>query len=456
MPLILAFALVAPAIAHAVDYTVTTAAGGGATGCGITAASGSTISVSNPWGITADRQGNVYYTDTARHAICKIDSSGLITRIAGTGSLGLGTDNVQGTSSTVSNPYNIAADSAGNVYVPEYYSSTAAIRKISTSGVITTIFNTGHSTTYAGDGGLATAAGGSSPLGIGVAPTGEVYFTNYGDYRLRKIDTSGVITRIAGDGGGTYSGNGSLASSASIGYVSGIAVTSRGDLLLASYSYCVRKIDAITGVISQFAGSCSVSGHTGDGGLATSATFLNLWGIAVDGADNVYLAERGGQTIRKVDAATGIVTTIVGIHGSSGSNNGTTATATIGSPYSVTIAANGDMYIADFGNNLIRKVAGIGVPFTSSTATLTFNSIVKFNTASNLQITGGQAGRVTFYANGKRIPSCISLVHSGNTTCAWKPASHSTSTIYAVINASGVFTKSNVLNLSSSARTNNR
>ena len=451
---ILSFSI--PLAAQAIDYTVSTAAGGGSGGCGVTSASGTLISVSGPWSITADKQGNVYYTDTNRHNICKIDSSGMVTRIGGTGVSGLGTDNVQATSSTVSQPYSIAADAEGNVYVPEYYSSTNAIRKIATNGVITTVFNVGHSSTYSGDGGLATAAAGSAPLGIVIAPNGDIYFSNYSNFRVRKIDSAGIITRIAGDGNNSHAGNGTLATSASISYTPGLALTSNGDLLLSNYANCVRKIDASTGIISQFAGTCGTSGRTGDGGLATSATFLNLWGIAVDGADNVYLAERGGQTIRKVDASTGIVTTVVGIHGSSGSNNGTTAAATLNSPYSVTIAANGDMYIADYGNNLIRKVAGIGVPFATTSLRISYNAIVLFNTSTNLQATGGPSGKITFYANGKKIPRCISMTYTGNVTCPWKPTVRGVLTVSAAVNASGTLTRSNSLSIPVLNRSNKR
>lgn len=448
--------LAVPLAAQAIDYTVTTASGGGASNCSTTARAGSTVRVSSPWAIAADKQGNVYYADSSANFICKITSDGNVVRIGGNGTVGVGTDNVDATLSAVTTPYGLAADALGNVYVPEYYNLSSSVRKISTSGIITTIFNTSRSTTFGGDGGLATAATGNPPIGIAVAPTGEIYFSNYSGFRVRRIDNNGIITTYAGTGSSGYGGDGGLATAADIGYVSGIAVNSVGDLFLSSYTNCVRKIDATTKIITAYAGTCGSSGRTGDGGLATSALFPNLWGIAVDGGDNLYIAERGGQTIRRVDNQTKIVTTVVGINGSAGAVNGTTANATLNAPYGVAIAQNGDMYIADNSNNLIRKVAGIATPFTTTPLSISYGSGIKFNTVNSLSISGGSSGKITVYANGKRVPGCISRTYSGNFTCAWKPSQRGLIKVYAAVVGAGITTRTQEVVLNVFGRTTNR
>lgn len=428
---LMAFALLittsSPLPAHAIEYTVSTYAGGGATaGCSTTANAANAVSIASPWSIAADAAGNVYYANRNTYSVCKIGTDGNVTRVAGTGSRGIGADNIQATSSDLYDPIGIAVDSNGILYIADY-SGARSIRRVGLNGVITTILNTAHGSTSSGSGGLATAASAKGPVAVAIAPNGDIYFSDYDGFYIRRIDSNGYLRDVAGTGVSGNSGDGGAATSATISTVAGLAFDSAGNLYFSSYYGNIRKIST-SGIITRFAGIYSTLGHTGNDGPATSATFRNLWGIEIDAADNIFISERGGSplgtTIRKINIATGIVTTIAGVDGLEALTDGQSSAARFKSPYDVAIGPNGDLFVADLGNARIRKIAQAAATSAAGSApTLTTTSSVTYRTTSSLTATGGSSGKITFFANGKRISGCISVAYSGSYTCNWRPTS---------------------------------
>ena len=312
--------------------------------------------LNQPQGIAVD-SGNVYIADNYNHRIRKIDSSGIITTIAGTGAYGYSGDGLAATSSQLSYPYGITIYS-GNLYIAD--TGNQRIRKIDSSGIITTLAGTGVGV-FSGDGALATNAELSSPIGIAV-DSGNVYISDNNNHRIRKIDSSGIIRTIAGTGTGGFSGDGELATNANLGSPRGITVDSSGNLYIADIgNRRIRKVDS-SGIITTVAGT-GVYGYSGDGGLATNAKLTRVDGITVDSLGNIYIPDYYFNVIRKVTS--GIITTIAGIYiddndggsiGGYSGDGGVATSAQFNRPTSVELDSSGNLYIADRYNSLIRKI----------------------------------------------------------------------------------------------------
>ncbi|MBI6545863.1 MAG: hypothetical protein HY692_03655, partial [Cyanobacteria bacterium NC_groundwater_1444_Ag_S-0.65um_54_12] len=227
------------------------------------------------------------------------------------------------------------------------------IRKVDTAGIITTV--AGSSGWVLGDGGPATSAQLNQPHGMAVDVTGNLYIADRDNNRIRKVDTAGIITTVAGNGTYGYSGDGGPATSAQLGKPNSIAMDGGGNLYIADeYNNNIRKVDT-AGIITTVAGNGTL-GYSGDGGLATSAQFYYIYGVAVDANGNLYIADWNNNRIRKVDTA-GIITTVAG-NGTPGySGDGGPATnAALNRPYGVAVNAAGTLlYISD-ANRYIRRV----------------------------------------------------------------------------------------------------
>ena len=307
-----------------------------------------------PGDVALDDVGNVYIADTWNHRIRRVDPSGgrIITTIAGTGGRGFFGHGASAIIAWLNTPYGVVVDGAGNVYIAD--SGNHRIRRVDPSGIITTIAGSGERglDRFGGDGGPAVQARLNNPRGVAVDGAGNVYIADTFNHRIRKVDSSGVITTIAGSGEEGFSGDGSPATQAQLYYPSGVALDGAGNLYIAdTANHRIRKMDS-SGVITTIAGT-GERGFGGDGGPATAARLNNPRGVAVDGAGNVYIAAFNHR-IRKVDSS-GVITTIAGSgeRGFSG-DGGPAVQARLNAPRNVTADAAGNLYIADQSNNRIR------------------------------------------------------------------------------------------------------
>ena len=261
----------------------------------------------NPAGVAVDGAGNLYIADASNNGIRKVDSTGTITTIAGTGELGFSGDGGPAVEAELYDPAGVAVDSAGNLYIAD--SGNQRIRKVDLTGTITTIAGTGEFG-FSGDGGPAVEAELHSPRGVAVDSAGNLYIADSRNRRIRKVDSTGTITTIAGTGEFGFSGDGGPAVEAELRSPRGVAVDSAGNVYIAdSGNRRIRKVDS-TGTITTIAGTGEF-GFSGDGGPAVEAELRSPYGVAVDSAGNVYIADVIDQRIRKVDS-TGTITTIAG------------------------------------------------------------------------------------------------------------------------------------------------
>ena len=341
-------------------------AGGAAiydTGVNVTTFAGSSNGYADGLGISArfnytqdvamDNAGNIYVTDYLNHRIRKIDSSGDVTTLAGDGTKGFADG--QGTSAKFNMPVSITLDKVGNIYVSDY--GNHCIRKIDSSGNVTTL--AGNGTAGFADG-IGTSAKFDLPCGVAVDNAGNVYVSDTKNHRIRKIDSSGNVTTLAGNGtGGFADGQGT---SAKFNFPANITIDKAGNLYVADMSNNrIRKID-LTANVTTIAGDGTKGFVDGPG---TSARFNWSQGIAIDKAGNIYVADWGNQRIRKIDSK-GSVTTLAG-DGSKGFADGQGNLAKFSDPVGLTVDNAGNVYVADWGNNRIRKITQ-GMPIKDDAA----------------------------------------------------------------------------------------
>jgi len=282
-------------------------------------------------------------------------AAGIYNTVAGTGINNYFGNGGLAISADLDYPEGAAVDASGNLYIADTYNFV--VRKVSaSSGIITTVAGN-HTEGYSGDGGLATNAMLSYPDSIAVDSSGNLYIADSVNNRIRKVTaSSGIITTVAGNGTAGYSGDGGQATSAEIDEPQGVAVDSSGNLyILDTLNYRIRKVQASTSAITTVAGD-GIQGYSGDGEQATNAE-INPGGIAVDASANLYIADSGNDRVRKVTAFTGIISTVAGDGTAGYSGDGELATsAEINDPSSVAVDAVGNLYIADNSNHRIRKV----------------------------------------------------------------------------------------------------
>ena len=338
--------------------TITTVAGNGTFGFSGDGGAATHASLKAPVGVAVDAAGNVSIVDYANQRIRRVDpATGLITTVAGNGSLGFSGDGGPATSASLANPAGVAVDANDNLFIAD--SANHRIRKVDPAGTITTVAGKG-SWGFSGDGGPATSARLSTPSGVGVDAAGNLFIADFGNQRIRKVDPSGIITTVAGNGTRGFSGDGGPATSASLALPHGVAVDAAGNLFIADQgNQRIRKVDP-AGIITTVAGN-GTRGFSGDGGPATSASLAIPRRVAVDAAGNLFIADQVNQRIRKVDAA-GIITTVAGngTRGFSG-DGGSATSASLANPMGVAVDASDNLYIADSGNSRIRRV-GLAAP----------------------------------------------------------------------------------------------
>jgi sugar lactone lactonase YvrE len=253
----------------------------------------------------------------------------------------------------------VAVDAAGNLLIAD--SGNQRIRRVDgTTGIITTVAGNG-TYGFSGDGGAATSASLAYPYGVAVDAAGNLLIADYGNQRIRQVDgTTRIITTVAGKGTYGFSGDGGPATDASLNNPLGVAVDGAGNLLIAdTYNQRIRRVDGTTGIITTVAGN-GMAGFSGDGGPATDASLNNPSGVAVDGAGNLLIAVYGNQRIRRVDGTTGIITTVAG-NGTAGfsGDGGAAISGSLNNPVGVAVDAAGNLLIADTNNLRIRRVSGL-------------------------------------------------------------------------------------------------
>jgi uncharacterized protein (TIGR03437 family) len=303
--------------------------------------------LNNPYGLAVDSAGNLYIADSSNNRIRKV-SGGMIATVAGNGTPGYSGENGPAINAQLDYPQGVAVDSAGNLYIAD--AGNNRIRKVS-NGVIATVAGSG-TPGFSGDNGLATSAQFNNPDGVAVDPAGNLYIADTSNNRIRKVSNR-IITTVAGDGTVGFSGDNGPATSAQLAYPWGVAVDSAGNLYIADYgNNRVRKVS--NGVIATVAGN-GTRGFSGDNGPATSAQFYNPAGLAVDSLGNLYIADYGNNRIRKVSG--GMITTVAG-GGASLGDDGPATSAQLNLPYGVAVDSADNLYVADWGNNRVRKVSG--------------------------------------------------------------------------------------------------
>ncbi|MGB3947487.1 MAG: T9SS type A sorting domain-containing protein [Bacteroidia bacterium] len=281
----------------------------------------------------------------------------IISNVAGNNVAGYSGDGNLATSAKINHPNGVAVDAMGNIYFSDY--SNHVIRKVNTSGIIST-FAGNTVAGYSGDGSLATSAKLNYPTGVAVDANGNVYIADKNNSVIRKVNTFGIITTIAGTSVTGYSGDGGLATSAKIYFPAAVATDAAGNVYISdTYNHAIRKVNT-SGIISTVAGGNGI-GYSGDGGVATSAEFNFPWGLTVDNAGNIFIGDEHNHVIRKVNTS-GIISTVAGTGASGYAGDGGLATsAQLNVCNGVVSDALGNLYISDTYNNVIRKVSSSGI-----------------------------------------------------------------------------------------------
>jgi sugar lactone lactonase YvrE len=302
-----------------------------------------------PTDIAFDANGDAYIADTFNSAIRKLSVAGVISTYAGPSSL-------SGTSAPVApvflaKPMGVISDASGNVYVAEFESHR--IRKIAPDGLISNF--AGEGGVFGSADGVGTAARFSAPQGLAIDGAGNIYVADTGNNMIRKITPAGVVTTFAGQAG-TFGFADGAGSAARFNVPRGIASDTLGIVYVADNSNQVIRRITPDGNVTTIAGVPGVAGS--DDGAAVAARFRDPPGIAVDAAGNLYVADQGNHTIRKISA--GVVTTIAGSAGVAGYADGNGSVARFNSPEGIAVDAAGNVYVADRGNNAIRRITPAG------------------------------------------------------------------------------------------------
>ena len=421
--------LVAPATAFGAARDISTVAGisGSPTGAG-DGGPATSASLMNPLGVGVGPDGATYVADYGGHKVRRISPAGTITTFAGDGIAGLTGDGGAATSARLRNPSDVAVDALGNVYIAD--AGNHRIRVVSPGGTISNY--AGTTSGYLGDNGPATAARLNAPHGIDVDAAGNVYVADFNNNRVRKI-SGGTITTVAGTGVAGSGGDGGAATSATLNAPSGVAVDQTGILYIAEYDgNRVRKVGT-SGTITRFAGTGGGS-TSGDGGLATNAQLNAPWGVETDSDGNVYVTEIGGHVTRKVSWFFGIISRYAGT-GSAGfsGDGGTASSAQLNGPAAMQLSSAGHLYIADYTNRRVRRVEAVAKPEAPTVGAVSPASPSNVN---NVTITGTAPldTTVRLYTDS----ACNSSVAGSGTAAAYGSsgiavtvASDATTTLYA-------------------------
>ncbi|GAA4449169.1 hypothetical protein GCM10023092_02830 [Rurimicrobium arvi] len=328
-------------------------------------------------------------------------SAQTISTIAGSSSSGYAGDGGAATAASLNLPAGMATDAAGNIYFADYLNNV--IRRVdATTGIITTVAGSG-SAGFSGDGAAATSAKMYQVTGVTVdQSTGDLYISDRGNHRIRKVTAStGVISTIAGTGTASHTGDGGAATSATLYLPTDVRLDNTNTVLyIACLDNTVRKINLSTGIITNVAGTSFSSGSSGDGGAATAA-LLGTPYIGIDYSNNLYISDIGANVIRKIDASTGIISKIAGTGTGAHSGDGGAATAaSIYAPVGISFDASGNLYFSENQGNTIRKIDASGIITTiAGTGTMGFSGDGGAPTSAQINYPWGTAlqnGKLVF------------------------------------------------------------
>jgi uncharacterized protein (TIGR03437 family) len=324
-----------------------------------------------PRNVAIDGHGNIYFADLANHRVRRVTPAGVITTYAGNGQIGSSGDGGPAITASFNQPFGLAFNGAGNLYIAD--TGNHRIRKVTPAGIITTIAGTGVPG-FSGDGGAATAARLNGPLGLVSTAAGDVYIADSNNYRIRKVTGStGIITTVAGNGFGMW-GNGIPALEARFYTPMGLALDSAENLYLADYgNHVVWKV-ARDGVIRIIAGT-GTAGYNGDGGQANAARLRSPTSVVLDAEGNIYIADAGNYRIRRI-TPDGIITTFAGNGNAAAIIDGASATvATLGTITGLAFDRQGNLFVADLNLNRLLVINAYHSVATVSAASYSNQSL---------------------------------------------------------------------------------
>jgi uncharacterized protein (TIGR03437 family) len=321
--------------------------------------------LAEPGGLAVDASGNMFIADARNSRIRKLDRAGIITTFAGNGTEGFSGDGGPAVNASLGEELpGLAIDSAGNLFIAD--SDNQRIRKVTPDGIITT-FAGNSSSGFSGDGGPAVNAALSGGLGgLAIDALGNLFIADCSNHRIRRVDRTGIITTVAGNGTAGFTGDGGPAVNAALNMPDGVAVDAAGNLIITDHSnHRVRKVDG-AGIISTIAGDgeMSFTGNSavfgGDGGPAVDAVLSDVNGLAVDRSGNVFIGSQYPR-IRKIDSS-GFITTIAG-NGTQGfaGDGGRSVDALLGWFHDLATDTFGNLFVADAENRRVRKIDSSGV-----------------------------------------------------------------------------------------------
>jgi len=334
---------------------ITTVAGTGEAGYSGDGGAAARAQLSVPVGLAVDSAGNLYIADLGNDRIRRVSRNGVITTVAGSGEHGFRGDGGQARSAALADPRDVAVDEAGSLYIAD--SGNQRVRRVAPDGTIGTVAGTGTAG-FSGDRGPATAARLNSPAGVSLDGQGNLYILDDRNFRVRRVNPAGNIDTVAGNGTCAFAGDTGLAVAAQICPAS-VQADAGGNLYIADYSNSrVRKVDT-AGYITTVAGS-GTWGSGGDGGPATRAEMLTPSGVAVDRSGSLYIADLMERRVRRVNAS-GTISTVAGVGPPTRNGDGGDARdAWLLFPTAVAADADGNLYIADADDNRVRRMDASG------------------------------------------------------------------------------------------------
>jgi sugar lactone lactonase YvrE len=417
------------------------------------------ISLYQPFGVFVDGSQNVFVADaTNDDTIREWVSAGNVNTFAGNGTAGYAGDGsaVNSTTTELNNPDGVVKDSNGNTYISD--TNNCVVRMVNTAGTISTIAggtnNTPNGCGYSGDGGPATSAHLSSPVGLAVDASNNLYIADLQNNVIREVAAStGIITTVAGTGIYGYSGDGGPATNADMRSPYGVAVDHAGDIFIADTGNCrIREVNALTQTIQTVAGNgaCTFSGD----GPATENSLNSPNGVTVDANGNLFIADTNNVALRWVDS-TGNMTTFAGAnnYGFSG-DGGLAINATFSNPTSLSADSSGNIFVVDQGNARIREINALG-ELNRSTSSLTFPLLSVGSTSPAQTVTLSAVGPLTIsnisitgdYTESDDCPSALTNAQTCTLFVYFAPKAAGTRLGAVTINDSGFFNPAPTINL---------